>query len=295
MMKKTSEEHGGHTGEGPLTSTTLSEAEAMLVAFASVGATHFDVTMKNEQTGEVWFDRGRTISMMIGSLPSLFARAGSILDIIVRPHGQNTRSFIQLDDLTAIEVQKVRDFAFAIIETSHENYQAWLYVTDADEMTARRLRELTSADLHASGAVRLCGTLNHKPKYAPHFPAVRLIEAHSGRMTKIQEIEAGGLSFNNGTMTSKPPRAPILPRFHSRTFPDYDRCLGDAPLRHRGQGPDISRADWQFALIAADRGFTADEITAELMRRSEKASQEGYRYAERTARRAVESVQKLKP
>lgn len=117
MMKKTSEEHGGHTGEGPLTSTTLSEAEAMLAAFASVGATHFDVTMKNEQTGEVWFDRGRTIGMMIGSLPSLFARAGSILDIIVRPHGQNTRSFIQLDDLTAIEVQKVRDFAFAIIET----------------------------------------------------------------------------------------------------------------------------------------------------------------------------------
>jgi hypothetical protein len=47
-------------------------------------------------------------------------------------------------------------------------------------------------------------------------------------------------------------------------------------------------------LIAADRGFDAQEIAAELMRLSEKAKQDGIKYAERTAKRAVESVQKNK-
>jgi hypothetical protein len=140
--------------------TPAAEAMEMLCVFASVGATHFDVTLKDEQSGKISFDRGRTVNGLSLTLPSLLQRADAEgLDIIIRPRGKNETEFIQLDDLTAESVEKVRPFAFAVIETSRGNFQAWLCVTDAEETTARRLREATGADLHASRAVRLWASL----------------------------------------------------------------------------------------------------------------------------------------
>ena len=296
MTTTETKEHGGAVLHEATTPTTTTEARAMLSAFASVGATHFDVTLKDEQSGKTSFDKGRTLNGLTLSLTSLLYRAkANGQDIIIRPRGKNETDLIQLDDLTAERVQKVRAFAFAIIETSRGNFQAWLCVTDANDATARRLRKTTGADLHASGAVRLCGTTNHKKEYAPDFPAVRLIESQPGRTTTEAELEADGLLIEAPTETpTTPPRAPSLPCFKSRTFPDYGRCLKDAPEKQRGEGKDISRADWQFSLIAADRGFDAGQIAAELMKVSEKAKQDGIKYAERTARRAVESVEKNK-
>lgn len=293
MMKTQDKEHGGAALHEATTPTTTTEARAMLSAFASVGATHFDVTLKDERSGKTSFDKGRTVNGLTLSLASLLYRADhEQIDIIIRPASKTP--LIQLDDLTAESLQKVKEFSFAIIETSRGNFQAWLAVADADEMTARQLREGTGADLHASGAVRLCGTTNHKKEYAPDFPAVRLVESQPGRTTTAAELRADGLLMEAPTTTTTPPRVPSLPRFESRTFPDYGRCLNDAPERNRGEGKDISRADWQFSLIAADRGFNADEIAAELMNTSEKAKQDGIKYAERTAKRAVEIVAKRK-
>ena len=292
-MKTKTEEHGGAAFHEATTPTTTTEARAMLSAFASVGATHFDVTLKDERTEKVSFDKGRTLNGLSLSLASLLYRAEAEgLDIIIRPISKTP--LIQLDDLTADSVQKVRAFSFAIIETSRGNFQAWLAVIDADEMTARCLRESTGADLHASGAVRLCATVNHKKEYAPDFPTVRLIESQPGRATTTDELRKSELLQEATTTTTTPPRAPSPPRFESRKFPDYGRCLKDAPERQRGEGKDISRADWQFSLIATDRGFSADEISAELMNVSEKAKQDGIKYAERTAKRAVETVAKKK-
>ncbi len=290
MMKTQDKEHGGATFQEATTPTTTTEARAMLSAFASVGTTHFDVTLKDEQSGKTSFDPSRTVNGLTLCLASLLQRAErEQIDIIVRPRGKNENELIQLDDLTAESVQKVRAFSFAIIETSRGNFQAWLAVTDANEMTARQLRESTGADLHASGAVRLCGTTNHKKDHAPDFPTVRLIESQPGRTTTTEELRKSEL-----LQEATPPRAPSPPRFESRTFPDYGRCLSDAPARNKGEEKDISRADWQFSLIAADRGFTAEQIAAELMTLSEKAKQDGNKYAERTAKRAVESVARRK-
>ncbi len=294
-MKTKTEEHGGAAFHKATTPTTTTEARAMLLAFASVGATHFDVTLKDEQSGQTAFDKGRTLNGLTISLASLLYRAERDgQDIIVRPRGKNENELIQLDDLTAESVQRVKEFSFAIIETSRGNFQAWLAVTDADENTARQLRKSTGADLHASGAVRLCGTVNHKKEYAPNFPVVRLIESQPGRATTIEELQKSELLQEVTTATTTPPRAPSLPRFESQTFPDYGRCLKDAPDKQRGEGKDISRADWQFSLIAADRGFTAEQIAAELMTHSGKAKEDGIKYASRTAQRAFESVVKKK-
>lgn len=293
MMESKTKEHGAAAFNEAVTSATTTEAKAMLSAFASVGATHFDVTLKNEQTGEICFDRHRTANGLSLSLTCLLYQAERDgLDIIVRPLAKTP--LIQLDDLAASSVERVRAFAFVVIETSRTNFQAWLAVTDADETTARRLRAATGADLHASGAVRLCGTVNHKKEHAPDIPTVRLIEAQPGHTTTAAELEAHELLLETAPTTLTPPRVPSLPRFSSQTFPDYGRCLNNAPERHGGAGKDISRADWHFALIAADRGFNAEDIATELMSLSEKAKQDGIRYADRTARRAVESVQARK-
>jgi hypothetical protein len=295
MIETQEKEHGGAAFDEATASTTTTEARAMFSAFASVGATHFDVTLKDERSGKTLFDRGRTVNGLSLSLNSLLYRAErEQIDIIVRPRGRNEKQFIQLDDLTAENVQRVKKFAFIVIETSRGNFQAWLCVTDADKDTARQLRESAGADLHASGAVRLCETLNRKVEYAPDFPTVRLIESQPGRTTTTEELRKSDLLQEAAKSTTTPPRAPSPRRFQSRTFPDYGRCLNDAPERNKGEGKDISRADWQFSLISADRGFNADEIAAELMRMSEKAKTEGIKYAERTARRAVESVARRK-
>lgn len=263
----------------------------MLSLFSSVGATHFDVTLKNERTGEISFDRGRTVNGLANSLPSYLSRADrDEIDIIVRPLSKTP--FIQLDDLTPANVERVKEFSFAIIETSRGCFQAWLAITDASEDTARRLKNTTDADANASGAVRVCGTKNRKLEHAPDFPTVRLIESQPGRTTTPTELRASGLLNGKDEPQATPPRAPH--RFKSRKWPDYGRCLSDAPTRNKTEGKDTSRADWQFALIAADRGFTAEEIAAELLNVSEKAKREGRKYANRTAQRAFESVMKRK-
>jgi len=215
MMKAKDKEHGGAAFHEAATSTTTTEARAMLSAFGSVGATHFDVTLKDERAGTaVKFDKGRTLNGLTLSLASLLYRAEQEqIDIIVRPRGKNESALIQLDDLNAESVQKVKEFAFAVIETSRGNFQAWLCVTDANETTARQLRETTGADLHASGAVRLCGTINHKKKYAPHFPAVRLIESQPGQTTTTGELRKSELLQDAAKPATTPPPCSFLAPF----------------------------------------------------------------------------------
>lgn len=120
------------------TSTPAAEAKEMLSLFASVGARHSDVTLKNERTNKTTFDRGRTVNGLSNSLPSLLSRSErEQIDIIIRPLSRTP--LIQFDDLSQKSIEKIREFSFAIIETSRGNFQAWLAVTDVGEDTARSL------------------------------------------------------------------------------------------------------------------------------------------------------------
>ena len=70
--------------------------------------------------------------------------------------------------------------SFLILRTSPGNYQAWVAVADGDADFARRLRKGAGADLTASGATRVSGSLNFKEKYAPAFPRVETVHASPG-------------------------------------------------------------------------------------------------------------------
>src|ERR1051326_5362760 len=106
MTKET--EHGGRPLSEAVAPTAITEAREMLSVFASVGAHHFDMTLKDER--------------------------------IKTP-------LIQLDGLAPANAERIREFSFAILETSRGNFQAWLAVADATEDTARQLKMVTGADV----------------------------------------------------------------------------------------------------------------------------------------------------
>jgi hypothetical protein len=58
-------------------------------------------------------------------------------------------------------------------------------------------------------------------------------------------------------------------------------------MNHGKTGPDISRADFLWAMMAAQRRHSVEEIARRLMELSSKAKENGESYAERTAQNAV--------
>src|SRR5262249_53411937 len=147
------------------------EAERMLSAFASVGAARFDLTLITLAGQKAGFQRGLT-------LPDLTARLDLLLEaadrhqhnVIVRPHTPPPVFLLQLDDLKEASLERIREQAFLCVKTSPANFQAWVALPNRDEALIRGLRQTLSADLMASGAVRLAGSRNFKARYAPEFP-----------------------------------------------------------------------------------------------------------------------------
>jgi hypothetical protein len=196
--------------------TPLAAARRMLDIFASVGAERFHVTWtnsagsprrpyslrKNLQSlggplphtdNDDWLDAvyiaGISAADLLRTIPALLDTAvADRLNLTIRPSGRGVR-FIQLDDLDAGKLTALAPAMFLIIETSPGNHQAWLALPgEHDREFARRVKRGTGADLTASGATKIAGSLNFKDKYAPEFPRVTIREAQPGRMTSSAEL-----------------------------------------------------------------------------------------------------------
>ncbi len=267
----------------------LAEARRMLDAFASVGATHFDVTFLDIEGGKRGFRPNQTAREIKSSLPillpGLVKRQNSL---VVRPHAEKA-TLIQLDDLNLETLAPLRDVAFLALQTSPGNYQAWVAVTDLADSKgfARRLRKGAQADLTASGATRVAGTANFKRKYEPDFPTVAIEAVTPGRTVSAEQLESLGLVAREPAARAAPLRVSSR---RSRNWPDYQRCLEGAPLNHSQTGPDISRADFFWSMMAAQRGWDIESIAARLLEVSTKAQENGDDYARNTAENATAAV-----
>jgi hypothetical protein len=274
------------------------EAQAMLDAFASVGATHFDVTWTTRAGEKEWFRRNVSLADLSHTLPAMLDSApANQRNVIVRPHGPAV-TFIQLDDLAPTNLARLAPAVFLILETSPRNCQAWVAMTGADNKDfARRLRKGTKADATASGATRVAGSFNFKDRYAPAFPRVTIHRANPRRLTTPAELERLDLLA--------PPEAPAPPCFTParmrpgparRKWPSYARCVDGAPLNGDKTGPDISRADFVFCMTAIDWGWSTEETAARLTEESSKAQgRDGEGYAARTAHNALVAVARRGP
>jgi hypothetical protein len=262
----------------------------MLDAFASVGAQRFDVTFTNAAGGKVEFRGNRPLADLRCAMPEILREATEQRrNVIVRPRSSAAAALIQLDDLGEAAVARLRPVSFLVLNTSPGNFQAWLAVADGDANFARRLRKGAGADLTASGATRVSGSLNIKEKYAPSYPRVETVHANPGRLVTRAELESLGV-------LAEPEKEPA-PRIEAarrrsggRRWPTYQRCVDNAPPARGEDRPDISRADFTFCLLAIDWGWGVEETAARLLQESGKARDNGEAYALRTAQNASAAI-----
>jgi len=201
-------------------------------------------------------------------------------NLIIRPVcrvPETAVTFVQLDDLKAEQLERVRPASFLIFSTSPGNHQAWLAVSgfkgDTVDLCRRVRKALGAGDHSATGSTRLAGTLNFKPKYAPEFPTVSIVHGVPGRVMTPERLQEMGLLAEPEPVLIAPTRGFVHKPAsgHGRNWPDYGRCLAGAPPSRSGNEPDRSLADYTFCKFAAQRGFTVEEIAAELPNVSEKA------------------------
>lgn len=144
-------------------------------------------------------------------------------------------TFIQLDDLSASALDRVRSVAFLILVTSRGNHQAWIAVSGLSGLPKDDVKDFVRrvkkgiGDQSASGALRLAGTENFKLKYYPDFPRVAIAEAAPGRTVSAEQLKALGL-----VAPPEPVKEPLIPFRASRRgrpeiWPSYQRCLDGAP------------------------------------------------------------------
>jgi hypothetical protein len=257
----------------------------MLDVFASLGTHSFDLT-RTDTDGHKWgFRPAQSLEALRRWMPSLLSSATQWQhNLIVRPR-QSTVVLVQLDDLRGTMLERLRSSAFLILTTSAGNHQAWVAVGACGPDLARRLRRGSGADPSASGATRVAGSLNFKRQYAPDFPTVQILEATPQRTVTRGELEALGL-------LAPPDAIPVIRRARGRAkaWPSYERCLQNAPPRHHGDRPDVSRADFTFCLLAIDWGWSIEDACERLLKKSSKAHENGEGYAWLTAQRAAAAV-----
>ena len=272
---------GRNTGRG---------AAEMLSAFATVGAGAFDVTLtdlRGEKVAEE-YRRNRSLEELLRTISRTLREAERDRhNVIIRPRS-TTNTLIQLDDLEDEMVHRIAPYAFLVIRTSPGNHQAWIAVTDGTPDFSRRLRKGVEADLNATGATRISGSLNFKTEYAPSFPRVEIVHMNAGYVTTTAALDEAGF-----VAAPDQPRPLQLVdnagRPSRKVWPSYELCVQGAPLIHRGHRPDISRADFTWCRIAIQWGWSVQETAERLMKVSAKARENGKRYALRTATRAAES------
>lgn len=253
----------------------IKAAQRMLDTFTSVGADTFVVT-KTDILQAVRWGKPYSAAELRERLPAMLRTAairrpckisdtGTILageNLIIRPTGPGV-AFIQLDDLNADQLDRVRPAAFIIHATSPGSHQAWIAVSglpegkEAFKEFMRRVRKAVGGnDKSASHATRVAGTENFKTKYAPHFPTVTILETHPGRVMTAQELESLAL-----VAAPEPVKATTLafPRRsqdsseRTRQWPSYEKSLAGAPLKADGS-PDRSKADYWWCYLALPVG-----------------------------------------
>ena len=265
----------------------------MLDTFTSVGAQSFVVTKTDINQQLIWGktyqanDLRRLMPAMVRTAairkPCQTSDSETLLageNVIIRPTSTGV-AFVQLDDLNAEQLDRVRPAVFILHATSPGNHQAWIAVSgvpegkEAFKEFVRRVRKAVgSNDKSASHATRVAGTENFKVKYAPAFPTVSIVETHPGRVMTPDQLESLGLLAPPEPVKEtalKFTRRAEGSSSKDRQWPSYERALAGAPPSNDGPGPDRSRADFWWSYLALQRGWSAEDAEAKLVEVSEKA------------------------
>lgn len=269
----------------PEPSSPTGQAIRMLEIFATVGADSFDIIHTNEAGEKRGFRPAQTLEQARESMRFLVPNAAKRKNnLIIRPRS-STVTLIQLDDITDANLSRITGKAVLTLSTSPAGRQAWISVKDAPAGFSGRLKAGLDADKEASGATRIAGTYNFKPKYAPEYPVVQIITAQPGLIVTPDELAALGVLAPE---RPKPPPLPFAasdPSPRTGKWPSYARCLEGAPIGSSGN-PKRTSADFTWCKIAISWGHSIEATAAKLMQESTKAQENGEAYALKTAQHA---------
>jgi hypothetical protein len=206
------------------------QALQMLDAFNNVGATNFDVTFWTSTARSADSARIRRHGSLETRCPCSSPASPSAATAWSSARtGKEGVTLVQIDDLDAQALERLKEVAFLTLQTSPGNHQAWVAVSASRDPkdVARRLRKQTGADNSASGSTRVAGTLNYKRKYEPDFPTVCIVSTAPDRIVTAQYLEQLGLLSPPEPV--KPAPSLRVSRLRDPQWPSYQRCLEGDP------------------------------------------------------------------
>ncbi len=195
-------------------------------------------------------------------------------NIYIRPAGEHNLSLV--DDLKASAIQRMKKEGFApalVVETSPDNFQAWLHhgqklerslSTSVAKSVAKEFQgDLGSADWRHYG--RLAGFTNRKEKYRQpdgHFPYVLLLEAGGSPYAKAKAFVAGVEAKTRSEIAEV--------KKQRNSFPNRQRLTSDLrkdveDFRNDPKyGGAHSRSDLAFAVYSLDHDVPESQVRARI-------------------------------
>jgi hypothetical protein len=280
---------------------------AALDVFESVGASDFEVTHlhdpspANDKKREYEPVDGATFRENLETYLEMNRKeqaGGEYWSMAVRPRSERV-TFWQVDEATRATCGRYRAVSFLQIETSPDNYQCWLAISDElekEELDAARKRLLsvvkrTGGNGGSFGALRWPGSRNQKPirKQADGSqPIVRIVYSEMGRVTTIAELEELGL-LAPPVEKAERPNFKVCANKVPTKWPSWEQELGYCRLKESGD-PDRSEADFRWCRTAFLWGWSDTDVAAELRNVSPKARNETKHYINVTVEAALAAV-----
>jgi hypothetical protein len=291
----------------------IKEAQRMLDLFSSVGARDFVVSKTDIEQHIIWGKR-YTAAEVYRQLPAMVRTAAirrphqlptgeTVMageNLIIRPTGPDV-AFVQLDDLSAEQLDRVRPAAFIIHATSPGNHQAWIAVsgvskTESKDFIRRVRKAVGGVDGSASGASRIAGSENFKLKYGPDYPLVQIVSGVPGRVMTPERLHDMGLLASPEPINAISHIPPRVSTNSGRQWPSYDKALAGAPPNAEGTGPSRSHADYWWAYLSQQWGHGMEDTAEKLLEISPNARERAARgdtgYARITAQNAAAAVER---
>lgn len=305
----------GSSGQVP--ETRNRSLEALQKQIAALGTPRFEVEVRERKTGQVmkreWSRSELEDYKAVAWLKRMNAKGN---DIYVRPAGEH--GLVLVDDLKPEALKAMREQGYmpaATIETSPNNYQAWVKLAGSPLPAEVRRMAVQSLVQHFGGTLniadsglygRLAGFTNQEPQYSRNSrqPYV-LSHNHSGEVasaakTFIERIEAR-LDVAEAQKERETRLAALnsTPDNHNRYDPlrEYQQQAKRLMAKY-GEDTDLSRMDWMIATdMAKSNRFTQQEIERSIRDCSPnvESCKEGHLedYAKRTAEKAWSSPELL--
>jgi diadenosine tetraphosphate (Ap4A) HIT family hydrolase len=272
--------------------------------FAAMACDHFDLGILRPD-GRMLLREEWTVRRIEQAILRLRRENARGAHIFVRPHNAHALSLI--DDLSVEAIARMTNAGFQpslVVETSPQNFQVWLNhgrtldrsmsTWAAKELAKRFGGDLSSADWRHFG--RLAGFTNRKPeRLLPNGlgPFVRVRQSEGRTYDAAQEFleevkslaeKAGAANALQTTPYSISNENPVRPLTEFHVNPRYDG--------------DLHRADMAWALHAASRGLSEQQIRDEILNARDLSKkgriQRQLNYAERTAIKALSTVAQIR-